>query len=124
MFAKTPEDVKQDDVQAELSQHVGNFCELTISPSDLGLQKGLVTKNQYHEVLKEPVRSFLKANKLNDENIRCYYTLHGNTEHPHAHLFFYEKNPCLKKRVSQKSQLITYLKVFMSKSCIQLIYRK
>ena len=92
-----PIDIEINKVKKELKNLKGNFWELIVNPGDLGLDNNILCKNKWHEVLQENFKRFLKTNKFELENLNVYYSIHGNTNYPHVHMFWYEKEPKRKK---------------------------
>ena len=92
-----PIDIEINKVKKELKNLKSNFWELIINPGDLALDNNILCKDKWHEVLQENFKRFLKANKFELENLNVYYSIHGNTNYPHVHMFWYEKEPKRKK---------------------------
>ena len=92
-----PIDIEIDKVKKELKNLKSNFWELIVNPGDLALENNILCKDKWHEVLQENFKRFLKANKFEPENLNVYYSIHGNTNYPHVHMFWYEKEPKRKK---------------------------
>lgn len=92
-----PIDIEIDKVKKELRSLKSNFWELIVNPGDLALENNILCKDKWHEVLQENFKRFLKANKFELENLNIYYSIHGNTNYPHVHMFWYEKEPKRKK---------------------------
>lgn len=92
-----PIDIEIDKVKKELKNLKSNFWELIVNPGDLALENNILCKDKWHEVLQENFKRFLKANKFELENLNVYYSIHGNTNYPHVHMFWYEKEPKRKK---------------------------
>ena len=88
-----PSDIEIDKVKKELKNLKSNFWELIVNPGDLALDNNILCKDKWHEVLQENFKRFLKANKFEFENLNVYYSIHGNTNYPHVHMFWYEKEP-------------------------------
>ncbi|ENY68810.1 Hypothetical protein MAU_2950 [Metamycoplasma auris 15026] len=85
-----PEIAKKQFKKLNKSQHV---WEMIINPGDLGIKNNMLDKNEWNAILNKNMRSLLKANKLDPNNIIGYWTLHSNTNYPHIHLGFFEKEP-------------------------------
>nr|WP_233752031.1 hypothetical protein [Mycoplasmopsis agalactiae] len=76
------------------------------------------------------MRGLLKANKLDPNNIIGYWALHSNTNYPHIHLGFFEKEPNhtnkyrLKGKFDPKSisRFSFYLKMLLMNKVITQIY--
>lgn len=92
-----PIDIEIDKVKKELKNLKSNFWELIVNPGDLALDNNILCKDKWHEVLQNNFKRFLKANKFELENLNVYYSIHGNTNYPHVHMFWYEKEPRRKK---------------------------
>lgn len=92
-----PIDIEIDKVKKELKNLKSNFWELIVNPGDLALENNILCKDKWHEVLQENFKHFLKSNKFELENLNVYYSIHGNTNYPHVHMFWYEKEPKRKK---------------------------
>ena len=92
-----PIDIEIDKVKKELKNLKSNFWELIVNPGDLALENNILCKDKWHEVLQENFKRFLKTNKFELENLNVYYSIHGNTNYPHVHMFWYEKEPKRKK---------------------------
>ena len=92
-----PIDIEIDKVKKELKNLKSNFWELIVNPGDLALENNILCKDKWHEVLQENFKRFLKANKFEPDNLNVYYSIHGNTNYPHVHMFWYEKEPKRKK---------------------------
>lgn len=92
-----PNDVELRKIKNDLKNLKGNFWELIVNPGDLGLDNNILCKDKWHEVLQENFKRFLKANNFDIDNVNVYYSIHGNTNYPHVHMFWYEKEPKHKK---------------------------
>lgn len=92
-----PIDIEIDKVKKELKNLKSNFWELIVNPGDLALDNNILCKDKWHTVLQENFKRFLKANKFGLENMNVYYSIHGNTNYPHVHMFWYEKEAKRKK---------------------------
>ena len=92
-----PIDIEIDKVKKELKNLKSNFWELIVNPGDLALNNNILCKDKWHEVLQDNFKRFLKVNKFEFENLNVYYSIHGNTNYPHVHMFWYEKEPKRKK---------------------------
>ncbi|WP_373439002.1 hypothetical protein [Metamycoplasma equirhinis] len=88
-----PNDVELEKVKNDLKNLKDNFWELIVNPGDLGLDNNILCKDKWHEVLQENFKRFLKANNFDIDNVNVYYSIHGNTNYPHVHMFWYEKEP-------------------------------
>ena len=97
LLSDKPIDIEIDKVKKELKNLKSNFWELIVNPGDLALENNILCKDKWHEVLKDNFKRFLKANKFEFENLNVYYSIHGNTNYPHVHMFWYEKEPKRKK---------------------------
>lgn len=97
LLNEKPIDVELDKVKKELKNLKSNFWELIVNPGDLALENNILCKDKWHEVLQENFKRFLKANKFESDNLNIYYSIHGNTNYPHVHMFWYEKEPKRKK---------------------------
>ncbi|UUM25181.1 hypothetical protein NQV05_02130 [Mycoplasmopsis agalactiae] len=85
-----PEIAKKQFEKLDDSQHV---WEMIINPGDLGIKNNMLDKNEWNAILNKTMRGLLKANKLDPNNIIGYWALHSNTNYPHIHLGFFEKEP-------------------------------
>ncbi|MGC7158959.1 hypothetical protein ACP0A6_02115 [Metamycoplasma hominis] len=92
-----PKDVNLENVKNDLKNLKGNYWELIVNPGDLGLDNNVLCKDKWHEVLKPNFERFLKANSFDLENVNVFYSIHGNTDYPHVHMFWYEKEHKHKK---------------------------
>ena len=97
LLSDKPIDIEIDKAKKELKNLKSNFWELIVNPGDLALENNILCKDKWHEVLQENFKRFLKANKFELENLNVYYSIHGNTNYPHVHMFWYEKEPKRKK---------------------------
>lgn len=97
LLNEKPIDVEIDKIKKELKNLKSNFWELIVNPGDLALKNNILCKDKWHEVLQENFKRFLKANKFESDNLNIYYSIHGNTNYPHVHMFWYEKEPKRKK---------------------------
>ncbi len=92
-----PIDIEIDKVKKELKNLKSNFWELIVNPGDLTLENNILCKDKWHKILQENFKRFLRANKFELQNLNVYYSIHGNTDYPHVHMFWYEKEPKRKK---------------------------
>ena len=97
LLSGKPIDIEIDKAKKELKNLKSNFWELIVNPGDLALDNNILCKDKWHEVLQDNFKRFLKANKFEIENLNVYYSIHGNTNYPHIHMFWYEKEPKRKK---------------------------
>ena len=97
LLSEKPIDIEIDKIKKELKNLKSNFWELIVNPGDLALENNILCKDKWHEVLQENFKRFLKSNKFELENLNVYYSIHGNTNYPHVHMFWYEKEPKRKK---------------------------
>lgn len=97
LLSDKPIDIEIDKAKKELKNLKSNFWELIVNPGDLALDNNILCKDKWHEVLQDNFKRFLKANKFEIENLNVYYSIHGNTNYPHIHMFWYEKEPKRKK---------------------------
>lgn len=51
------------------------------------------SQKDFSLVIKRYMQSFLKAEGINPKNVSFYLFIHLNTNNPHAHFMFYEKEP-------------------------------
>ncbi|WP_339021293.1 relaxase MobL [Spiroplasma endosymbiont of Atherix ibis] len=51
-----------------------------------------------HDVLKDRINMLFKSKGINSDKMEWFFTFHKNTDNPHVHLLFFEKEPtrCLK----------------------------
>ena len=93
-----PIDLNIAEIKNNIKNLNQNVWELIVSPpGELSLKYNFLSKDKWHKVLKENFEKLLKINNLDPNNINAYYVIHGNTENPHIHLFFYEKKITKKK---------------------------
>lgn len=90
---KEATDLDLDFVKNKLSKLDQPVWECIINPGELGLDANVLTKDKWHNLLQKHFNDFLKASKFELTNINTYYVIHGNTEHPHVHMMFFEKVP-------------------------------
>lgn len=82
--------VKQDLKNIKIDPN-GVIWDMVISfPQDFAFEKGLITKNDFYELTKNIMPTFLTDLGFDLNNVSWYAGLHRNTNNPHIHLMFYE----------------------------------
>lgn len=97
LFDNRPFDLDLNFVKNKLTKLDQPVWECIINPGELGLDANVLTKDRWHNLLQKHFGDFLKASKFELTNVNAYYAIHGNTEHPHVHMMFFEKIPAKKQ---------------------------
>lgn len=88
----------------------GRMWNLVVSfPPEFALNNGLNTKEDYFLMTKSVIPKFILDNDMDLTNTMWYASLHRDTDNPHLHITFFEKESYRKKDTLEKTSL-KYLK--------------
>ncbi|WP_027333087.1 hypothetical protein [Mycoplasmopsis gallinarum] len=68
-----------------------NVWEMIINPGDLAITHNVLNKEQWANIIRDNLAILLNKSKFEAENVNAYFVIHGNTDYPHVHLYWYEK---------------------------------
>lgn len=98
MLDNNPSDYDLVEIKKELVEIDDQvFYEGFLSLGDLGLDANILTKNDWHKLITDEFKIFFKRQGFDLDNLKSFYSIHGNTENPHIHFYFYEKTRTRKK---------------------------
>lgn len=104
-------DVTKRDILKDLPKdESGKMWTMVVSfPPDFALKNGLVTKQDYYLMTKAIMPKLLLDNDFDLTNTCWYASLHRDTDNPHLHITFFEKEQRRKKDTIGKKSM-KYLK--------------
>lgn len=104
-------DISKRDILKDLPKdESGKMWTMVISfPPDFVLKNGLVTKQDYYLMTKAIMPKLLLDNDFDLTNTLWYASLHRDTDNPHLHITFFEKEQRRKKDTIDKKSM-KYLK--------------
>ncbi|MGZ9762093.1 relaxase MobL [Mycoplasma sp. 394] len=86
------ENINTQGLKAKMQKFNGVMYEMVISSNDAMLSAGMVGNEKWKNLVSKNLMKWLQSSGLGfeKENLEIYYAIHGNTEHPHIHLSFFE----------------------------------